>query len=351
MFEDMAKAPAAWLSGQGEESMVVLSTRVRLARNVAGANFPPQADEETKQRIISYFDSAITRSELLANGDYHKAAEINELDRQFLIERHLISPVFLDNELSKAVFIGKDQRISIMVNEEDHLRIQALSAGLNPQESYQMALRYESELSNLLEFNYDNDFGYLTACPTNAGTGMRASVLIHLPGLVLTREIDKIINRLTTSGLVVRGFYGEGSDVLGNLFQISNQYTLGISEEEIINQINRATADITEEEAAARQRLIDEAGDMIEDKIWRAYGILKHARVLTSDEVMNLLSAIRLGRAMKILEGIDIGLINEILLLSQPAHLQKYYGQEMDNNKRDFVRAQMVRDKLRNINA
>lgn len=351
MFEDMAKAPAAWLSGQGEESMVVLSTRVRLARNVAGANFPPQADEETKQRIISYFDSAITRSELLADGDYHKAAEINELDRQFLIERHLISPVFLDNELSKAVFIGKDQRISIMVNEEDHLRIQALSAGLNPQESYQMALRYESELSNLLEFNYDNDFGYLTACPTNAGTGMRASVLIHLPGLVLTREIDKIINRLTTSGLVVRGFYGEGSDVLGNLFQISNQYTLGISEEEIINQINRATADITEEEAAARQRLIDEAGDMIEDKIWRAYGILKHARVLTSDEVMNLLSAIRLGRAMKILEGIDIGLINEILLLSQPAHLQKYYGQEMDNNKRDFVRAQMVRDKLRNINA
>lgn len=351
MFEDMAKAPAAWLSGQGEESMVVLSTRVRLARNVAGANFPPQADEETKRRIISYFDSAITRSELLALGEYHKAADINDLDRQFLIERHLISPVFLDNELSKAVFIGKDQRISIMVNEEDHLRIQALSAGLNPQESYQMALQYESELSRLLEFNYDNDFGYLTACPTNAGTGMRASVLIHLPGLVLTREIDKIINRLTTSGLVVRGFYGEGSDVLGNLFQISNQYTLGISEEEIINQINRATADITEEEAAARQRLVDEAGDMIEDKIWRAYGILKHARVLTSDEVMNLLSAIRLGRAMKILEGIDIGLINEILLLSQPAHLQKYYGQEMDNNKRDFVRAQMVRDKLRNINA
>ena len=351
MFEEMAKLPAAWLSGQGEESMVVLSTRVRLARNVAGSFFPPQADDETKQRIVSYFDSAVTRSKLLADGEYYKATDINELDRQFLIERHLISPVFLDGDLSKAVFIGKDQRISIMVNEEDHLRIQALSAGLNPQESYQIALRYESELSNLLEFDYDNDFGYLTACPTNAGTGMRASVLIHLPGLVLTREIDKIINRLTTSGLVVRGFYGEGSDVLGNLFQISNQYTLGISEEEIINQISRATADITEEEAAARQRLIDEAGDMIEDKIWRAYGILKHARVLTSDEVMNLLSAIRLGRAMKILDGIDIGLINEILLLSQPAHLQKYYGQEMDNNKRDFVRAQMVRDKLRNINA
>jgi protein arginine kinase len=351
MFEEMAKSPAAWLSGQGDESMVVLSTRVRLARNVAGASFPPQADDETKQRIISYFDSAITRSDILSDGDYFKAADINGLDRQFLIERHLISPVFLDGDTSKAVFIGRNQRVSIMVNEEDHLRIQALSAGLNPQESYEIALRYENELSHMLEFNYDNDFGYLTACPTNAGTGMRASVLIHLPGLVLTREIEKIINRLTTSGLVVRGFYGEGSDVLGNLFQISNQYTRGISEEEIINQISRATADITEEEAAARQRLVDEAGDMIEDKIWRAYGILKHARVLTSDEVMNLLSAIRLGRAMKILDGIDVGLINLILLLSQPAHLQKYYGQEMDNNKRDFVRAQMVRDKLRNINA
>ncbi|MDX9857744.1 MAG: protein arginine kinase [candidate division Zixibacteria bacterium] len=347
----MAKLPAAWLSGQGDDSMVVLSTRVRLARNVAGALFPPQADDETKQRIISYFDSARSRSPLLGDGEYHTAAEINDLDRQFLIERHLISPVFLDGDPAKSVFIGNDQRVSIMVNEEDHLRIQALSAGLNPQESFQMALRYENELNGMLEFNYDNDFGYLTACPTNAGTGMRASVLIHLPGLVLTREIDRIINRLTTSGLVVRGFYGEGSDVLGNLFQISNQYTLGITEEEIINQISRATADITEEEAAARQRLVDEAGDMIEDKIWRAYGILKHARVLTSDEVMNLLSAIRLGRAMKILDGIDVALINEILLLSQPAHLQKFFGQEMDNNKRDFVRAQMVRDKLRNINA
>jgi protein arginine kinase len=351
MFEAMAKLPAAWLSGQGDDSMVVLSTRVRLARNVAGALFPPQADDETKQRIISYFDSARSRSPLLGDGEYHTAAEINDLDRQFLIERHLISPVFLDGDPAKSVFIGNDQRVSIMVNEEDHLRIQALSAGLNPQESFQMALRYENELNGMLEFNYDNDFGYLTACPTNAGTGMRASVLIHLPGLVLTREIDRIINRLTTSGLVVRGFYGEGSDVLGNLFQISNQYTLGITEEEIINQISRATADITEEEAAARQRLVDEAGDMIEDKIWRAYGILKHARVLTSDEVMNLLSAIRLGRAMKILDGIDVALINEILLLSQPAHLQKFFGQEMDNNKRDFVRAQMVRDKLRNINA
>ena len=351
MFESMSKSPAAWLSGHGEEALVVLSTRVRLARNVAGSQFPPAADEETRKRIISYFDLALTKSKLLSDGEYHKAPEINGLDRDFLVERHLISPVFLKGDLTAAVFIAPNERVSIMVNEEDHLRIQALSAGLNPQESYELALQYEAELGNFLDFDYDNDFGYLTTCPTNAGTGMRASVLIHLPGLVLTRDIDRIINRITNSGLVVRGFYGEGTDVLGNLFQISNQYTLGVSEEEIIRQISQVTEEISEEEAAARQRLIDEAADMIEDKIWRAYGILKNARVLTSDEVMNLLSAIRLGRAMKILDGITIGLINEILLLSQPAHLQKFYGQEMDNNKRDFVRAQMVRDKLRNIDA
>lgn len=351
MFESMSKSPAAWLSGHGEEALVVLSTRVRLARNVAGSQFPPSADEETRKRIISYFDLALTKSKLLSDGEYHKAPEINGLDRDFLVERHLISPVFLKGDLTAAVFIAPNERVSIMVNEEDHLRIQALSAGLNPQESYELALQYEAELGNFLDFDYDNDFGYLTTCPTNAGTGMRASVLIHLPGLVLTRDIDRIINRITNSGLVVRGFYGEGTDVLGNLFQISNQYTLGVSEAEIIRQISQVTEEISEEEAAARQRLIDEAADMIEDKIWRAYGILKNARVLTSDEVMNLLSAIRLGRAMKILDGITIGLINEILLLSQPAHLQKFYGQEMDNNKRDFVRAQMVRDKLRNIDA
>jgi len=175
---------------------------------------------------------------------------------------------------------------------------------------------------------------------------MRASVLIHLPGLVLTREIEQVISGITRTGLIVRGFYGEGSDVLGNLFQISNQNTLGITETEILKQIERVTLDITEREASARQRLVDEAADMIEDKIWRAYGILKNARVLTSEEVMNLLSALRLGHAMKIIDFLDVNMINDILLLSQPAHLQKFYGKEMDSNKQDSVRAQMVREKI-----
>lgn len=349
MFEDMAKSPAAWLSGKGEEALVVLSSRVRIARNVAGCRYPASADTETNQRVVGYFDSVRARSELLGQGEYHRAGEICDLDKDFLIERHLISPTFLNGDTDKALYISPDERVSVMVNEEDHLRIQALSPGLNPDESFELASKCDAEIGNHLEFDYDPDFGYLTACPTNAGTGMRASVLIHLPGLVLTREIDKVISRITHSNLVVRGFYGEGSDVLGNLFQLSNQTTLGITEEEILRQIKRVTEEIVESEAGARQRLMTEAADMIEDKIYRAYGILKHARVLTSEEVMNLLSAVRLGHAMKIIDFLDVSLINDILLLSQPAHLQKYYASEMDSNRRDFVRAQMVREKLRSV--
>jgi len=347
MFEDMAKSPAAWLSGEGDEALVVLSTRIRLARNVAGCRYPTTADTDTRKRIISYFDSVVTRAGELFREQYYKATDIGALDRDFLIERHLISPAFLDGDMSKAVLIGSKERVSIMVNEEDHLRIQALSSGLDPQGAFELAMKYEVEIGRYLEYDYDKDFGFLTACPTNAGTGMRASVLIHLPGLVLTRDIDRVIPHITRSGLIVRGFYGEGSDVLGNLFQVSNQNTLGLTEADIISQITRVAREIIEEEARARARLNDEASDMIEDKIWRAFGILKHARVLTSEEVMNLLSAVRLGRAMKIIDFLDMALINEILLLSQPAHLQKYYGTEMDHNRRDYVRAQMVREKLR----
>ena len=346
MFEDMAKSPAAWLSGKGEESLVVLSTRVRLARNVAGCSYPASSDSDTKKRIIGYFDSLLSRSSILSKGRYCQASEIGELDKNFLIERHLISPTFLNGERTKALFIDPSERLSIMINEEDHLRIQSLSPGLDPKGAFELAAEYDAEIGRHLEYDYDSDFGYLTACPTNAGTGMRTSVLIHLPGLVLTREIEKVISTITRSGLIVRGFYGEGTDVLGNLFQVSNQNTLGLTENDILEQIGSVTREIIDREAAARQRLVDEAADMIADKIWRAYGILKHARVLTSEEVMNLLSALRLGHAMKIIDFLNIAQINEVLLLSQPAHLQNYFGAEMDAAKRDFARAQMVREKM-----
>jgi protein arginine kinase len=346
MFEEMAQKSVGWLKEEGEESMVVLSTRIRLARNIAGFKFPNSADKETRAKLLEYFDSAITKSEFLNKGKFYRTEGIDRTNSSFLVERHLISPTMLDNLDGAGVLVAPSEQVSIMINEEDHLRIQAITTGLEMDRTMELAGQYDNEVGRLMEYDYDSDFGFLTACPTNVGTGLRASVLIHLPGLVLTREIEKTIQKVTKMNLAVRGFYGEGTDVLGNLFQISNQTTLGQSESDILEAIERVTRIIIGDEAAARNRLKEEAFDQICDKIWRAYGILKYARVLSSEEVMNLLSAVRLGLAMNIIDSLNIETINDILLLSQPAHLIKYYGEDMDSDRRDIVRADMVREKL-----
>lgn len=346
MFENMAKKLTGWLSGEGDDNMVVLSSRVRLARNISDCIYPSAATSDKREQVIGYFKSVQSRSKTLSNGQFLKASELSSLDRDFLVERHMMSPTFMKENHSSALYINEDENASIMINEEDHLRIQALSPGLNTDDSLKMAGAIENELGNYLEYDYDADFGFLTACPTNVGTGLRASVLIHLPGLVITKDIDRIIGKISKMGVVVRGFYGEGTDVLGNLFQISNQKTLGVSEKETLDLVTNVTRSIIENETAARERLMEEAPNQIEDKIWRAFGILKYARVLTSEEVMNLLSAVRLGVALGVIDTVKIPLINEILLLSQPAHLQKFYDEEMSGDHRDFVRAEMVREKL-----
>ncbi len=346
MFEDMATHLTGWLDGRGDESMVVLSTRVRLARNIAGFVYPSAADNEIRNKIVNHFENVTSRSDIFNKGITVHAEELSDTDKDFLVERHLMSPNFMRNESARALFFKNDEKLSIMINEEDHLRIQAIAPGLNLQDPFDEAIRFDNELGSQIKFDYDSDFGFLTACPTNVGTGMRASVLIHLPGPVITKDIDRVIGRITKMGVAVRGFYGEGTDVIGNLFQVSNQNTLGVSEEETMELIKSVTNSIIEDEVHARERLMVEASDQIEDKIWRAYGILQYARLLSSEEVMNLLSAVRLGIAMKIIDTIDIPTINEVLLLSQPAHLQKYYREEMDSDKRDQVRATMVREKI-----
>ncbi len=346
MFEQMAKKPAIWLSGEGSNSQIVLSSRVRLARNIANTPFPSRSDADSREKIISFVRSAVEKSPVLSRGTIVNCAELDELDRTFLVERHLISLEFTSCREFSGLLIGEQENTSVMVNEEDHLRIQALSAGLEIQKSFQLANQVDDELSRSLEYAFDSTFGYLTACPTNTGTGMRASVLIHLPGLVLTREIEKVIPQINKLGLVVRGFYGEGSDVMGNLFQISNQTTLGRSEEDIVESLERVTRQIIEYEENSRKRLVAEAKDQIEDKIWRAYGILRYARTLTAEEVLNMLSAIRLGMGMEVIKSVSFPQLNEILALTQPAHLQKYFGQRMDSGERDRVRADLIRSKL-----
>ncbi len=346
LLKEMARQTSSWLSGDGDENMVVISTRVRMARNIAGYKYPTAADKETNEKIVGHFKSIHSKSDSMKNGIFVRDTELSQLDKDFLIERHLMSPNFMNDDNSCALYLSRDEQVSIMINEEDHIRMQALVPGLNPDKGLSMVGEYDAELGKYLEFDYDADFGFLTSCPTNVGTGLRTSVLIHLPGLVITKEIDRVIAKITSMGVAVRGFYGEGTDVLGNLFQVSNQKTLGISEKETLESLTTVCHYIIEEEAQARKLLMDEASEQIRDKIWRSYGILKYAHVLTSEEVMNLLSALRLGIAIGIIDFIDIPLINEILLFSQPAHLQKHYLEEMDQDRRDFVRAQMVREKF-----
>ncbi len=347
MFEEMAKKPAAWLTGEGPGSETVLSSRIRLARNISEFKFPPSVDTDTRDEIVEFVQTSFEAASILDNGGFFKSNDINSLDRNFLVERHLISPEFMkDGGIGRGVFIDNSEQLSIMVNEEDHIRLQVISSGLSMDKCWEMARNVDSKLSHKMDFAYDDKFGHLTSCPTNVGTGLRASILIHLPGLVLTREIEQVINKISKVGLVVRGFYGEGTDVLGNLFQISNQTTLGRSEEEIIDSLAKVTEQIIEWETNAQEKMMEDAADQIEDKVWRSYGILKYARVLNSGEVMNLLSALRLGISLKLMDKIKLKDINELLIITQPAHLQKYYDKEMDNDERDMVRAELVRERL-----
>lgn len=348
MFDDFVKEPTSWMTGKEPQSEIVLSSRIRFARNLREFKFPPSADTDTRDKIIEFVKAAFETAGILKNGDFYLSTDINPLDQNFLVERHLISPEFMKNGTGRGLYISHSKRLSIMINEEDHIRLQVISGGLSMNECWELAEELDNKLSRKMEYAYDDTFGHLTSCPTNVGTGLRASILIHLPGLVLTRDIDNVINRISKVGLAVRGFYGEGTDVLGNLFQISNQTTLGRSEEEIIDSLAQVTQQIIEYEINSQETLMKDASDQIEDKVWRSYGILQNARVLSSGEVMNLLSALRLGLSLKLIDKVTLGEINELLIVTQPAHLQKYYNREMESTERDMVRADLVREYLTN---
>ncbi len=346
LIDEMVDKPAPWLSGDGPDSFAVLSSRIRLARNISEFPFPPAAGTDVREKLIDFLSTAFEKIPNLKEGDFYKSADIDDISQKFLVERHLISPEFMRGGTGRGLYIDDREKISIMVNEEDHLRLQVISSGMSLTECWDEANKVDDELSKVLTFDFEDSFGYLTSCPTNVGTGLRASLLIHLPGLALTREIDNVINRISKVGLMVRGFYGEGTDVLGNLFQISNQTTLGRTEDEIIDSLCKVSAQILEYEKTAQETLMRDAPEQIEDKVWRSYGILTSARVLTSNEVMNLLSALRLGLSLELIDRITYREINQLMIITQPAHLQKLVGREMDNTERDMVRAELVRERL-----
>ena len=338
----------AWLDASGPLAHVVLSTRIRLARNLAGEPFTVRARETDRQKVLDAVDGAWQRSAAGKGGARFLLDQLEPNDRQLLHERHLIS-----RELAGAVEGRETGRsgtavylaglVGMMVNEEDHLRLQSMQSGFALAQAYAALERLDADLGARLPFAFHREFGYLTACPTNVGTGLRASVLIHLPGLVLTKEISKVLRGLTQVGLTFRGLYGEGSEVVGNFFQLSNQTTLGKSEEELLDHLGKIVRQVVAYEEEARQVLLRDAPTIIEDKVWRAYGLLRHARSLSFDEAMNLLSGVRLGVGLKLIPGLSVYTLNKLLIFTQPAHLAALEGRASNDPELRAARAAYVR--------
>lgn len=340
-----------WISADGPMQDVVITSRVRLARNLRSFPFPQvqseQSASEMQQKIQEFVTLGSSRGDV-GNLAFLPLRQVGQLDRQVLVEKHLISPDLAKSKNPGAALIVRDdEAVSIMVNEEDHLRIQCLLPGFQLQECWSLASRLDDLLEDKLEYAFDQTHGYLTACPTNVGTGLRASVMMHLPGLVMTQQIGSVLAAIAQVGLVVRGLYGEGTSASGNIFQISNQITLGPNEEEIIQNLSAVIKQIVEQERTSRRALQRGSGLALDDRVFRAYGILTNARMLTSKEAIGLLSDVRLGANLGTLTELPTKLLNELLVLIQPAMLERIVGEKMNDEARDVKRAEIVRDRLK----
>lgn len=333
-------------------SDVAVSCRVRLARNLSNTPFPARMDRADSSRVAQLVREAIKSSndDILKNLIYVDMQKLNAIDRQLLFEKHLISLEFISEEpKEKAAFISKDEKVSIMVNEEDHLRLQCIYPGIQLGEAWELCTRLDGLLEEKLEFAFDPEFGYLTCCPTNIGTGIRASIMLHLPALAMTGYINEVLEACGKLGVAVRGIYGEKSEASGNMFQISNQVTLGQNEKEIIASVNNIAQQIIDQERVLRTKLYKQNPAKLEDRVYRSLGIFTNARILTSEECFKLLSDVRLGADMGIIKNIGSDVINELMLLLQPAHLQKIAGRVLGPEERDIARADFVRKRLEGL--
>lgn len=336
-----------WLDASGPLNHLVLSTRVRLARNLAGHVFQTRTTESERERILETVQLAARDSVLLRRAVTFRLDRLDRADRQLLHERHLVSKELAgleaDGRVRSAASVLVQDQLGVMLNEEDHLRLQGLHSGFALEAAYAEVDRLDAELGQRLPFAFHPEFGYLTSCPTNVGTGLRASVLIHLPGLVLTKEISKVLQGLAQVGLTFRGLYGEGSEVVGNFFQLSNQTTLGKSEPELLDHLGKMVRQVIAYEEQARQVLLRDAPAIIEDKVWRAYGLLRYARSVSFEEAMNLLSGVRMGVGMGLIPGVGMYTLNKLLVYTQPAHLATANGVSLADPGLDVRRAQYIR--------
>lgn len=334
-----------WLNGKEDAQGILISCRVRLARNLAAWPFIAKATTTDQEHIVAQVQDAAHRSRFLSQGHFCRMDTLEKNERRLLVERRLASPALAEGKTYSGVLFDDDEILSVMVNEEDHLRLQAIVPGLNARQAWEQINALDDQLGSTLEYAHSDKWGYLTACPTNTGTGLRVSVLMHLPALVLAEDIERIMRGLTKMAFTVRGMYGEGTHVLGNLFQVSNQTTLGRSEDEIVEELVRLTHLLIEYERDAQETLLKEARSQVEDKIWRAFGILSQARILNSQEFMNLLSAVRWGYSLSIINNISPGFMNQLMIITQPSHLQALAGKELEIEERDVQRADLVRER------
>lgn len=345
-FESLAATAGEWLRGSGPQSNYVVSSRIRLARNLAAYPFATQSSPDDRQTVEQRLREAVLSVAPPEPLEYFSVDELSPLDRQFLVERHLVSRELTDEPSSCGVAIDAAERTSVMINEEDHLRIQVMQSGFDLQAAWERACTLDDQLSERLVYAYHDKLGYLTACPTNVGTGMRVSVMMHLPALSITQQMDKVLRSLQKIGLAVRGLYGEGSQAMGDFFQVSNQITLGLSEEELVTRVGEVAPNLIEWEERARRHLIEEKKGMLHDRVSRAYGILRTAQQITAEETMHLLSSVRLGVNMGLIDDLEIPKVNEMFMRTQPAHLQKICGAELESADRNIERARLLRDQL-----
>ncbi|MCH2200335.1 MAG: protein arginine kinase [Fuerstiella sp.] len=345
-LDDLAKSSGAWLRGDGPDADIVVSSRIRLARNVAGFPFMSKADDDVRLRLVETLRSAVTDAGSSRDFQFLNIALLEELDAQLLMERQLISRELADMHGPRGVIVGPGEHVSVMLNEEDHLRIQVLQSGYALKECWKIADKLDTGIEKSVTYAFDEEFGYLTACPTNVGTGIRVSVMMHLPGLRMTREIQKVNQAAQKINLAVRGLYGEGSQALGDFFQISNQMTLGCSEPELIDNMMDVVPQIIGYERRVRDLLCRENRQVLDDKISRARAILTGARSISSDETMHLLSNLRMGINLGIVEDISIGDVNALFVHTQPSHLQKLHGGPLKTAERNAARASFLRNRL-----
>ncbi|HYJ80176.1 MAG TPA: protein arginine kinase [Longimicrobiaceae bacterium] len=346
------EAGLGWLRADGPHADVVLSTRIRLARNLQGFGFGHRADGADRSEVLRLARAAAEGTRALAGSTAMVIPELAPAARQLLLERHLVSrelvgPPGAVPASDAALLMAPQEPVSVMVNEEDHLRLQSLLGGFRLRDAWRVIERLDDELGARLPYAFHAEFGYLTSCPTNVGTGLRASVLMHLPGLVLTQEIAKVLQGISQVGLTFRGLYGEGSEVVGNFFQISNQTTLGKTEEDLIDHLQRIVQQVVQYETQARAVLLRDAPTVLEDKVWRAYGLLRYARSTSFEEVMNLLSGVRLGVGLALLQGVGVEALNRIMIFAQAAHLEQMAGGPAGEERDlDVLRAAYVRRML-----